>query len=65
MDKKTLQRSLEQHANGASFVTQKQVADFLGVSRDTARRKLQTLQSVDGKYYFVPEVAQTIFNSVQ
>ncbi len=65
MDKKTLQRHLEQHANGASFVTQKQVADFLGVSRDTARRKLRPLQSVDGKYYFVPEVVQEIMNNVQ
>lgn len=63
MDARTLEKSLTRYAKGAAFVTQKQVAGFMGVSRDTARRQLRGLESIGGKYYFIPEVISALLES--
>lgn len=60
MTRGDMKKALISHAHGAQFITQKQVADFMGVSRDTARRKLHELDAIDGKYYFIPEVADEL-----
>lgn len=56
MDRQSLRRCMEQCANGASFITGEQFMRFLGVSRSTAQRKLRSLERIDGKYYFIPDV---------
>ena len=65
MDARTLKRSIAQHVGGAEFITQAQLAAYMGVSRDTARRKLRGLKGVDGKYYFIPEVVNTLLSSTK
>ena len=56
MDQQTLRRSMERHVNGASFITASQFQKYMGISRSTAERKLRSLEKVDGKYYFIPDV---------
>ena len=56
MNRLELQRSLERFTGGASFVTVAQFQKYMGVSRSTAQRKLKSLERVDGKYYFIPDV---------
>lgn len=60
MTRGEIRQVLKGHANGGDFITQKQLADCMGVSRDTARRKLHELDAIDGKYYFIPEVADAL-----
>lgn len=56
MNRRELTQKLEGYTGGASFVTQSTLAKFLGVSRYTARRILENVDSVGGRYYFVPDV---------
>ena len=41
-----------------SFITMTQVAQKMGCSERTVRRRLEGVNAIDGKYFFVPEVAE-------
>lgn len=60
MEKKELIRDMEKQTGGASFITMTQLAGWIGVDRHTARRYVDGLERVDGKYYFVPDVAEKL-----
>lgn len=44
------------------FVTRQDVANFFGISDDRAAKKLRSwkIERIEGKYYFVNDVAQAI-----
>ncbi len=56
MERQQMVREMKSHCNGASFITQKEFASFMGVSLSTAKRKLNGLERVDRKYYFIRDV---------
>lgn len=58
MERQQMIRDMKAHCGGASFITQKEFAGFLGCSHSTAKRKLKGLDRVDGKYYFIRDVVQ-------
>ena len=56
MDKSTLARDMRRFVGGASFINQKKFADYMGVSRGTAKAKLANVEKIDNVYYFIPDV---------
>ena len=50
--------------SGSPFITQTSFAHFLGVSRGTAKKYLDGLDAIDGKYYFIPDVADRLMSRV-
>ena len=60
MDKVTVMRSMG-YPNRV-FVTRQDVASFYGICDDAAARKLKSwgIEKVEGRYYFVNDVAQAI-----
>lgn len=60
MNKQDIVKSLRKQANGADFVTKAQVSRTLGIDRHTAARYLEGLDRIDGKLYFVGDVAARI-----
>lgn len=63
MDRRSVRIRMERYVNGASFITSGQLMGFLNVSRSTAQRKLRGLESLDGKYYFIPDVVEKLLMS--
>ena len=65
MEKKEVRRSMERYVNGASFITSEEFKGFLNVSRSTAQRKLAGLERIDGKYYYIPDVVEMLFDRIK
>lgn len=64
MTKSDIVRELTAYAGG-KFVTKACLVKFMGVKRtETVGRYVSGLQAVDGKYYFIPEVAEKIMSNV-
>ena len=60
MDKKTLIYEMKK-TSGSMFATKTDIAAWFGVKdRHTVNRILGGLKSVDGKYYFIPELADVL-----
>ena len=59
--------SLKKAADGAEFITAKQVGTCLGIkNRETVRTKyLSGLDKVDGKYYLIADVAHRIIERIE
>lgn len=63
MDKKTLKRNLQQHANGAAVISRLQLEKFLGIGGDKAAKFLDGLEMVEvgqRRKYFIDDVAERI-----
>ena len=46
---------------GSVFITQSGFGKFLGVSRGTARKYLEGIEAIDGKYYYIPDVVDHLW----
>lgn len=65
MTKAELSADLRRHGGGSGFITRKQLADYFGVSEPRAIDKyLIGLERVSGKYYFIGDVSNNIFNNL-
>lgn len=61
MVKSDIERRLRVFAKGAEFVTVTQVCGFIGQkNHGRVKAMLNGLSAMDGKYYFVPEVAERL-----
>ena len=63
MDKQEIIRDIKQKYDGAGTVTMQQVADYLGVHRNTARRYVQQIEPLrvgTSKRYAVKDVATVL-----
>lgn len=63
MNKKEIVRSMMAHCGGAAFITKRQYQTYMGISRTTAERQLTGLERVNGKYYFIRDVAAKLLES--
>ncbi len=64
MERQQVIRDMKSHCKGASFITQKEFAEFMGCSLSTAKRKLKGLDKVDRKYYFIRDVVSALEKSI-
>ena len=47
--------------NGTLFATKKQVAGWFGISdQHYVSKFLQGIEAIDGKYYFIPDIAEVL-----
>ncbi len=62
MTKQEVIRALEKVSDSQGFVTATQFAKFMGIKTSTyaEKRFLSDLECVDGKYYFIPDIATAI-----
>ena len=51
---------MKKEVDGAIFITQADLARCMNMQSRRAKRYLQDLESVDGKYYFIPDVAEVL-----
>jgi hypothetical protein len=60
MDKRELVSDMRRYCGG-SFITRKKLADYMGVKDPKNIDKyIRGLERVEGKYYFVPDVASSL-----
>ncbi len=64
MNKQEIVRKFEQATGGQSFITASQFARLMGCSNvDKCKNKfLSGLERIDGKYYFIPDVAAVLLS---
>lgn len=48
---------------GGGLITRKKLAEYMGCHRQTTYQYTDGLNSVNGKYYFVPDVAERLAKS--
>ncbi len=64
MTARDIERDMKAFVGGASFITPKQLSDYLGL-KNTARvrdRYLRDVFKIEGtRKYFIPEVAKTVY----
>jgi len=65
MMKKDLVYRMEKFVNGSSFMTLSDYASFMNFSISSAQRRLYGLERVDGKYYFIPDIAEMMIRRVE
>ena len=65
MMKKDLVYRMEKFVNGSSFMTISDYASFMNFSITSAKRKLYGLERVEGKYYFIPDIADMMIRRVE
>lgn len=64
MNKAELVKDLKSYAN-SGFITRKKFADYMGVSdAHNVDKYLSGLDRVNGKYYFIPDVAENLYRMV-
>ena len=66
MNKQELTRKLEQAAGAEGFITASKFARFMGRTNISKCKEeyLSGLERVDGKYYFIPDVAKVLLSRV-
>ena len=64
MEKQTVVRTMRSYVGGSEFITKQQFCGYMGVSRSTADRKLKGIEKVNGKYYFIRDVADRIIGKI-
>lgn len=58
MDKQSLTAALKRHANGAEVITKAGLQSFMGIKKaDHVKKYFTGLESIDGKYYLISDVA--------
>ena len=60
MNKKDVIAEMKKETKGAIFITQAVLAKCMNMQSRRAKRYLVGLESVDGKYYFIPDVAEAL-----
>ena len=63
MTKQELVQTARSKAGGAWFMTASEFAEWLGVSREAARRKLYGVQK-SGTRYYIPDIVDRILAEV-
>lgn len=63
-DKQAVIRVLQKYNKGAGVIKASQFAQFLGVDRHTAKRKLAGLPAYQGIYYMVGDVADRVLKEM-
>ncbi len=58
MDKTAIVRNMERQFGRRGFITKTEFAEFMGISRKHLNGWLDGLERINGKYYFIPDVAQ-------
>ncbi len=66
MNKQELIREMKKSSESEGFITAAKVAKFLGVTNvsQCKYKYLSGLERVDGKYYFIPDVANVLMSRV-
>lgn len=64
MNKQELVRKMEQASKAQGFITASQFARFMGCTNISKckNKYLSNLERVDGKYYFIPDVAAVLMS---
>lgn len=65
MLRQDLINDLRKHTGGASFITQKDLAAYLGCDRHTVARLMRDTSGINGKRFYLPDVATTIMHSME
>ena len=65
MTKQQLERNIERLYGRRSFITRTEFAELLGISPKNIGNRLDGLERIDGKYYFVPDIAQRLMDRRQ
>lgn len=60
MDQKTIEKDMKRFTGGASFITVQQLSKYLGKSRNTTQRLVEAVPAVEGRLYFIPDIAKTL-----
>lgn len=61
MTKKELVADMKQSVNGSSFIIQADLMKYLGVgSHHTVEKYLDGLERINGRYYFIPDIAESM-----
>ena len=60
MNKNELEKDLRHFAGGASFITVQQLSKYLGKSRNTTQRLVESVPAVEGRLYFIPDIAKSL-----
>lgn len=66
MNKQELVRSMIQASGGSRFITKAELVRFMGLSNQRyVARYVDGLDRVDGKRFFIPDVAERIIGRVE
>lgn len=66
MDKAELRKDLKKHVKGAEVITKKELMIFMGIEKyDHIRKYVAGLNAIDGKYYFISDVASKLIRMVK
>lgn len=60
MDQKKVEKEMRTFVGGASFITVQQLIKYLGKSRNTTQRLIETVPAIEGRLYFIPDVAEAL-----
>ena len=60
MTKQELVRDIERLYGRRSFITRKEFAELMGINPKNIGDRLDGLMKVEGKYYFIPDVADRL-----
>ncbi|MBR0341513.1 MAG: hypothetical protein IJH64_04610 [Oscillospiraceae bacterium] len=60
MDQKAIEKDMRNFIGGASFITVQQLSKYLGKSRNTTLKLLEAVPAVQGRLYFIPDVAKAL-----
>ena len=63
MEYRDLVRDMRRHCDGASFITISQLAAYMDQShaQSVKHKYLRGLDAVEGKYFWIPDVAKAIY----
>lgn len=61
MTKRELINDMKPFVKGG-LITRKQIAEYVGVHRQTTYQYTDGLQAVNDKYYFIPDIAERLVN---
>jgi len=66
MTNSELKRELRRFTDGAEFITLKQISAFMGIKDPKGcRRYVYGLPRISNKYYFIPDVAERLFENAE
>lgn len=66
MDKQSITAALRRSAEGAEFITKTQFKKMMGISKmDHIQKYFTGLESIDGKYYLISDVAGELMHRMR
>ena len=60
MSSKAIEQDMRKFVKGASFITVQDLCKYLGRSRNTTLKIIRSVPTVDGRLYFIPDVAEVL-----